>query len=187
VGVVVSDESFRTVVALFFLGVVFSVGWASHTIFSVPEGKFRWADTFVGLLFVDHLSFLDDLAFTLVGGWVEGSWGITFHEVASLGGVVVNVVLRAGLASLVNSVINVWSGASDAVVEDFIESSWAAWLDLILSPAWVWVGEGLGSSGGTGSGRSSGSDKVLRQDADSKGDNEESLEGEGHEWVNFKL
>lgn len=125
-GVVVSDESFRAVVALFFLGIVFGCRWAGDTVFSVPEREFRWTDTFVGVLFVDHLSSVDDLAFTFVVGWVEGSWGITFHEFASLSNVVVNVVLWAGLASLINGVINVWSGASDAVVEDFVESPWAA-------------------------------------------------------------
>jgi hypothetical protein len=35
-GVVISDKSFRAVIALFLLLIKFSSGWACHTIFSVP-------------------------------------------------------------------------------------------------------------------------------------------------------
>jgi hypothetical protein len=126
VGVVVSDESFRAVVTLFFFGIIFSSSWAGDTIFSVPEWKVRRADTLFCFLLVDHLSPVDHLAFTFVVGGVNDSWSVTFGKVASLSGVVVKGVLWTRLASLVDSVVNVWSGAPHAVVENFVKSSWTA-------------------------------------------------------------
>lgn len=98
----ISNEAFWTVIALFFLGVVFGVLWAGDTVLSIPEREVGWADAFVGVVGVDHLRSVDDFAFALVVGGVDGSWWVALEAFASLGDVAVEVALWARLACLVD-------------------------------------------------------------------------------------
>lgn len=123
--VVVSDETFWAVVALFFLWIVFCGRRAGDTVFTVPEWKVAWTDAFVGVVLVSHDGSIDSLALALVVDWIQSSWGIAFEAFASASDIVVKVIGWAWLASLVSNVENVWRSALNAVVEDFIESSWA--------------------------------------------------------------
>ena len=96
--VVVSHESFWAVVALFFLWIILSCRWACNTVFTVPKWQVAWANALVGVFLVNHLSSVDGFAFTLVGDWVHGSWGLALETFASSGDFTVSVVSRAWFA-----------------------------------------------------------------------------------------
>jgi hypothetical protein len=76
----VSNESFRTVVALFIFWFESGTCWTGDTILTVPEGFVIRAAAIV--VEPDSCS----TAFALFGGWVDGSWSITLTFARLRGG-----------------------------------------------------------------------------------------------------
>ena len=125
---VISDESFRAVVALMFLGIEFSTSWADDTVFTVPKWEFWWAVAGLTSRIPDHwVSLLIGWAFTLSVGWVDLSWGWTWNfTVTSVELSVVEMALWARLTFSTDSVPEERSSTLNAIVTNFIISCGAA-------------------------------------------------------------
>ena len=137
VTVVISDKTFWTMIALFFLWIVLSRSWACNTVFTVPERQVAWANAFVFVFLVNHLSSLDSFTLALIGSWVNFSWSLTLETFTSSSGFTVGVVSRAWLALWIDWIEKQWSSTSDTVVPNFDESCGTTWLNLELIPTWV--------------------------------------------------
>ena len=124
----ISDESFRAVVALLFLGIEISSNWANNTVFTVPKWEFWWADAGIISLIPSHgISLLIWWALALFVGGVDLSWGWARNfAVTSVELRVIEVALWARLAFSALGVPEERSFTLNAKVADFIISSGAA-------------------------------------------------------------
>ena len=137
----VTNESFWTMITLFFFFIEISSWWTVHTIFSIPK-RFIWgAYTLICTSIVSHNSTIYNFTFTLIVHWIYSSWSITFEVFASCCSIAILEVLWTWFTSWVNCIKDIRSFASYTIVEYFIKSLRATWFNLEFTPTWVWIRE----------------------------------------------